>query len=392
MTKIANVDQTVEPVDSLTPHPRNPNQGDVGSISESIEAHGFYGQVIAQQSSRTILAGEHRWRAAKAAGMAEIPVTWVDVDDDQALRIVLVDNRSAELAYRDPQGLVELLQELAQTPLALTGTGYDGDALDELLADLAPPKAQGEDMVSEPPEKPVTKPGDLWELGPHRLLCGDSTDRGGVERLMGEAAPTTVFADPPYGVAYEAMRGGKAIANDGSAVDALAATKAALGAVTADEWFVCCDWRSVATMAEAMVAAGAEPKACIVWDKTSRVQNLDRFAKQHELILYAGPYGGQPTVDVDVWAVARDFEPDHPTPKPTDLVARALKVSKGTVYDPFGGSGTTLIAAENLGRIARLIELDPGYCDVVCRRYQGVSGIVPTRDGEPHDFLAGGAK
>lgn len=166
MSKIANVDQTVEPLASLKPHPRNPNQGDVGAISESIDAHGFYGQVIAQQSTRTILAGEHRWRAAKAAGMAEIPVTWVDVDDEQALRIVLVDNRSSELAFRDPAGLVELLQELAQTPLALTGTGYDADALDELLADLDAPNSfvplgDGERLDEK---KPVVCPecGNSW--------------------------------------------------------------------------------------------------------------------------------------------------------------------------------------------------------------------------------------
>ena len=125
-------------------------------------------------------------------------------------------------------------------------------------------------------------------------------------------------------------------------------------------------------MVDAMVAAALEPKACVVWDKMRRVQNLDRFAKQHEFILYAGPYGGQPTVDVDVWQSARDFEPDHPTPKPTELIQRALRAVTDTgdaVVDMFGGSGATLIACAQSGRVARLIELDPRYCDVIRRRW-----------------------
>lgn len=132
------INQTTETValDRLQPHPRNPRQGDVGAIYESIEANGFYGTIIAQKSTGFILAGSHRWAAAQYAGATEVPVTFVDVDDATALRILLADNRANDLASYDSDALASLLVELQQTTHSLTGTGYDGQALDDLLADL----------------------------------------------------------------------------------------------------------------------------------------------------------------------------------------------------------------------------------------------------------------
>jgi len=133
--KIINQAVETAPVDAVRPHPRNPRQGDIGAIHQSIEANGFYGAVVAQRSTGFILAGNHRWQAARHAGATEVPVIWVDVEDDHALRILLADNRTNDLATYDDNALAELLQELADAG-SLAGTGYDGDALDELLADL----------------------------------------------------------------------------------------------------------------------------------------------------------------------------------------------------------------------------------------------------------------
>lgn len=136
--KIINQALEQVPVATLRLHPRNVNQGDVGAIHESIEANGFYGAVIAQRSTGYVLAGNHRLQAAQHAGAAEVPVIWVDVDDTEALRILLADNRTTRLGHDDPQALAELLQEILADAGTLQGTGYDGDALDELLRDLEP--------------------------------------------------------------------------------------------------------------------------------------------------------------------------------------------------------------------------------------------------------------
>lgn len=138
--KIINQATELVAPEALRPHPRNPRQGDIGAIHESIVANGFYGQVVAQRSTGFILVGNHRWKAAVAAGATEIPVTWIDVDDDRALRILLADNRTNDLASYDDEALAALLKELADAS-GLVGTGYDGDDLDRLLKDLAAPEA-----------------------------------------------------------------------------------------------------------------------------------------------------------------------------------------------------------------------------------------------------------
>lgn len=134
--QIINNTSELAPLDAVRPHPKNPRQGDIGSIHESIQANGFYGTIIAQKSTGFILAGNHRWQAARQSGATEIPITWVDVDDDHALRILLADNRTNDLASYDDNALAEILKDLHAETGTLLGTGYDGDALDELLTDL----------------------------------------------------------------------------------------------------------------------------------------------------------------------------------------------------------------------------------------------------------------
>lgn len=383
------------PINNLKPHPNNVRQGDIGAISQSLKQHGQYRPIVVQRSTGFILAGNHTYKAAISLKWKQIAATYVDCDDEQALRILLIDNRANDLASYDDSALVEMLKALMDTELKLEGTGFDPDDLDQLLKDLD--MESGNAIEGDPDAVPDDAPsktvlGDVWLLGGHRLMCGDSTIPTDFAKLMNGKKQDLIFTDPPYGVNYVAMRGGRKISNDATLIEAQDVMALALQMAGGETVFVCCNWKSMQPTINAMLDAKMEPKACIVWDKGSRVQNLDRYAKQHELIIYAGPYGGQPTADVDVWQIKRDFKPDHPTPKPVELIERALNSSSkknDLVLDLFGGSGSTLIAAHQTGRTAYLMELDPHYCDVICKRFQQATGITPIAEatGNEHSFI-----
>ena len=383
----ATLSKLVVPIEGLVPYGKNPRRGDVDAIAESLTVNGQYKPIVVRAGSNEVLAGNHTLKAARQLGWDKIAVTFVDVDDDGAARIVLVDNRTNDVATYDEAALAELLSSLPD----LTGTGFGAADLDEMLG-IKPDALNDSDDTPEPPAEPVSVLGDVWVLGEHRVVCGDATDVGAWDAILGKARPSVVFTDPPYGIGYQAMRGGAKIENDATPNEALQVTRDALALVhDAEVHFVCCDWRSLGTILDAMAAAAIKPKSCIVWDKQTLVQNLDRYAKQHEFIVYAGPFGGQPTMATDVWPHRRDFDPDHPTPKPVSLIIQALTTASAVgalVADPFGGSGSTLIACHDTNRVARLIELDPRYVDVICRRYQEHTGDKPVLEstGEPHDF------
>lgn len=398
-------------LDELTRFPGNARRGNVGEIRKSIRRHGQYRSLVVRShdGTLTVLAGNHTADALEAEGRESARCELIECSDDEARRINAADNRLGELPdpetgqRYDDEALAELLAALDGD---FDGTGWTQEDLDALLAEDEPGPVGGGDPDSapDPPGEPLSVPGDVWALGPHRVACGDSTDIGLWDSILKGDRPSLVFTDPPYGIAYanhlhwdeaNPRRATEAIANDGDAATALQVTRDALALFhDAQAHFVCCDWRSLATIIDAMLAAAIEPKACIVWDKQARVQNLDRYAKQHEFIVYAGPYGGQPTLCTDVWAHARDFEPDHPTPKPVSLIEQALTTASGRgaiIADPFGGSGSTLIAAHRTGRVARLCELDGRYVDQICERFERYAGITPERvrpDGttEPVSF------
>ena len=177
------------PLGRLTEHPANPNQGDEGSVCESLDAHGFYGAVLVQESTGIVFAGNTRLRSARDKGMPGIPGFWCDVDDDTRDRILSVDNEATRKGRNDESKLVALLTGLAQQPRGLEGTGFDGDDLDALIAAMGGtgggPGLNGDpDDVPEPPEAPVSVPGDLWRIGEHRLLVGDATDMAAVEKML----------------------------------------------------------------------------------------------------------------------------------------------------------------------------------------------------------------
>ncbi len=196
-------DYEMVPVDRITTHPDNARRGNMEVIRESIRANGFYGVCVVQRSTGRILIGNHRYRAAIEEGLTEVPIVWVDKSDEEARRLLLVDNRTTDLAVYDDQALVELLSNYADDNGGLVGTGWDDGELAALLAAIEPPRIVVDVDVPPLPVEAVTKVGDLILLGEHRLLCGDTTDPANIARLVDGATLTLVHADPPYGMGKE---------------------------------------------------------------------------------------------------------------------------------------------------------------------------------------------
>jgi site-specific DNA-methyltransferase (adenine-specific) len=386
--------QTIETVriDELEPHPANPRQGDVGLIHSLIEENGWYGVIVAQRSSGRILAGNHRWKAAKAAGMSELPVAYLDVDDDRAERILLADNRSNDLASYDDHALADLLQTLTATDHGLLGTGYDGDDLDQLLHDLngdqpTGPLADPEPSVPEQAQERwhVTL-GDVWQAGEQTVVCGDSTDQAAWQGVTGNA----MWTDPPYGVVYggdvfaQAESGSavrEAIHSDDLSSDDLEGlvTTAILGAplnAGAAAYVAAPPGPLLAAFLTPLVAAGWLHQ-CLAWVKHRMTPGRSDYHYQHEMILYGWKPGAahQWYSDRTQTSILEHDRPhtsaEHPTMKPVSLVAECLQNSTkrgDVVLDPFLGSGSTLLAAHQLGRAGTGIELDPRYCAVTLDR------------------------
>lgn len=391
----ATLDALRVPIDSLEPFHRNPRRGDVPEIVRSLRRLGQYRPVVVNRGSLTdraneVLAGNHTLAAARALGWEEIAATFVDVDEDTAARIVAVDNRTSDIAGYDDEALAELLAGLAD----LEGTGYSAQDLTELLA--AGGQTPGKDTEPAPrPKRPKTKRGDLIVLGEHRLVCGDATDRGDMAKLLAGDRGDLLYTDPPYGMSYESGKLGGIEGDDLRGDELIALVRDAL--IVAGEHlhpgaarYVWCTWRTYPEFAGALRDAGLEPAACIVWKKGRVGPGSAHYRPEHEFCLYCRPdVDGDHELCVyckgeewtggrgqsDVWEVPRDS--DHPTQKPVALAERAIEnstVGGGVVVDVFGGSGSTLLACENLNRRARLMELDAAYCDVIADRWQRHTG------------------
>jgi DNA modification methylase len=390
----------------LIPDEKNANKGSERGqqlLENSLRKCGAGRSILIDKNGR-ILAGNKTVENAGAIGMDDVIVvqsdgtklvavqrTDLDLTKDKAAKdLAIFDNRVSEVSLSWD---VDVLKELdAEIDLKEFWTEAE---LDILLGSVVPSELLGdEDSVPEVPDEPVTKPGDLYILGNHRVMCGDSTSVTDVDLLMAGEKADMVFTDPPYGIDYQDTKGKhKKIANDAN-LDGIGDL---IGMVLSNNcpMFICCNWKCFSTFEAAMIAAERNPKSCIVWDKRVRVQNLDRFYKQHEFIIYHGPFGGQKTVDGDVWRCDREVRSDHPTAKPVELIAKALEYAsmpRQIVQDLFGGSGSTLIACEKLGRKARLMELDCRYVDVILNRWSELTGKDPVReDGVAWSALKAGA-
>jgi DNA modification methylase len=370
----------------LTQDAKNANKGTArgnAMIEKSLRDYGA-GRSILLDKHGAIIAGNKTAQNAAAAGLDDVPVIKTDgrqLVAVQRIDLDLKDAKTRSLAITDNRANEVSLSWDVDVLKAFTAEGFDLAPFwnaDE-LEDLWPQNAElqtDEDEVPAVPVEAVAKLGDLYILGDHRLLCGDSTVLADVERLMGGQKADMVFTDPPYGIGYQHTKRKHAkIANDaelGAIPDLIR-----LVLLNTCPLFICCNWKSWSTYERAMIEAEKPPKSCIVWDKKVRIQNLDKFYKQHEFIAYYGPFGGQKTVAGDVWRVDREVSSDHPTAKPVALIEQALEYAsmpKQIIQDLFGGSGSTLIACEKTRRRCFMMELSPAYVDVIRIRWELATG------------------
>jgi len=366
-------------IEKLIPYARNArthSDEQVGQIAASIREWGWTTPVLVDEDGG-IIAGHGRTMAAKRLGMREVPVMVARGWSDAKKRAyVLADNKLALNAGWDDSMLALELKELGETRFDLDLTGFSLDEINTLTPLEVEPGLTDEDAVPEATEDPTTRLGDVWILGQHRLMCGDSTSIDAVEKLMDGQKADMVFTDPPYNIDYQGVKDRwEKIKNDKmSDSDFLDFLIQSL--MRCEVMYVCCSWQYAHLFKQAMYEIGHPAKAMIVWDKINPAQHLDLYFKQHEIIFYHGPFGGNKTVRGDVWKIKRQQNTVHPTMKPVELIEMALSDHPGMkiVYDAFGGSGSTLIACEKTARQCRMMELDPKYCDVIVKRWQDYTG------------------
>jgi DNA modification methylase len=390
------------PTAKLLPYARNARthtDEQVAQIAASIAEFGFTNPILAG-SDGVIVAGHGRLAAAQKLGMEQVPVVVLDhLSPTQRRALVIADNRIAENAGWDDAMLRIEIAALQDDDFVVSLTGFDADALAELMAGDEP-DGDGEtddDAVPEVSETPISRPGDVWLLGGHRLLCGDSTVAASYQQLLEGEQVDMVFTDPPYNVNYantakDKMRGkNRVILNDNLGdgfYDFLLAALTPTIASCRGAIYVAMSSSELDVLQSAFREAGGKWSTFVIWAKNTFTLGRSDYQRQYEPILYGWPEGATrhwcgDRDQSDVWQIKKPHKNDlHPTMKPVELVERAIRNSSrlgNLVFDPFGGSGTTLIAAEKSGRVARLIELDPKYVDVIVRRWQEWTGKQATR-------------
>lgn len=397
------------PIDRLKPYERNArthSREQIEKIAASMTEFGFTNPILVDGQDG-IIAGHGRIEAAKLLGLETVPVVVLDhLSDAQRRAYILADNRLALDAGWDEELLAAEFADLLADDFDLALTGFSDDEIEDLLPEFDDePVADGaadEDAVPEPELVPVSRKGDLWRLGRHRLLCGDSTVITDVERLMGGGRAALIVTDPPYNVAYQGKTAeALTIANDAMDGESfyrfLLDAYASMYAVAEDGaaiYVFHADTEGV-NFRRALVDAGFKLAQCCVWVKQTFVLGRQDYHWKHEPVLY----GWKPTAahnwysdrrQTTVWHFDRPSRnADHPTMKPVDLIEYPITNSSkrgDVVLDLFGGSGSTLIACEKTGRVARLMELDPRYVDVIIRRWQEYTGKVARLDDTGETF------
>jgi DNA modification methylase len=402
------------PISRLYCSPTNPRRNDaaVPHVAASLRRFGWQQPIVARRSGE-VIAGNTRLKAAQELGMTEVPVWWFDGDDLAAVAFSIADNRTHEFAEWNDAELAKLLAQLKKED-SLDGVGYSEEDLDALVQQLRDEeeidKALADDGAEEPPKVAVAKTGDLWVLGDHRLLCGDSTSLKDVLRVMAGEKAALVATDPPYLVDYTGERpndSGKDWTDSYREIDIR----------DADGFFKAVFTNVLEVLGhKAAIYCWHAHKRCgdiqriwrdlgildhqqIVWVKPTPVFGRVYWHFQHEPCVMGWKQGDKPEHDgvhehTSVWTVdwdgkARVVGNEHPTEKPVELFVRPIKKHTkpgDLVFEPFSGSGSQLIAAERTGRRCRAIEISPPFVDVGIRRWQKATGLQATLDGDGRTF------
>ena len=399
-------------VTALKPNPKNArthSKKQVREIAASIKAFGFTNPILVDETNM-VLAGHGRLAAAQFLEQQSVPVVRLDhMSNAEKRAYVLADNKLAEKAGWDRELLAielgDLALELPQLDLELSITGFDIGEIDQVLDERGPQKADASDDVPDLPLEPVTRAGDLWILGAHRLLCGDARNQNDLDRLMDGEKARMAFLDPPYNVkisdhvqgrgaikhAEFAFASGEMSRSEFVTFLKLALSEAARLSVDGAIHYICMDWRHLSELMEAAASVYSEQKNLVVWNKSTPGQG-SFYRSQHELILVYQVGNGSHRNGIElgkhgrsrsnVWtypgvnmfrAGRLDELAMHPTVKPVKLISDAMRdcsIKGESVLDTFMGSGSTLMAAEVIGRRAFGVEYEPKYIDVAVRRWE----------------------
>ena len=375
-------------IDLLIPYARNSrthSDAQVTKIASSIKEFGFLNPVIIDKDNG-IIAGHGRVMAAKKLGMKQVPVLLADhLTEAQKRAYVIADNRLALDAEWDEEMLKVEIAELEDLGFNLELTGFDVGELDLLKGGDLVEGLTDEDSVPDVPEQPVSKLGDVWILGNHRLMCGDSTSIDAVETLMAGQKADMVFTDPPYGVDYKGINN-----DDRDGLEQLLRGAFSNYLATSKSGAACYVFHSdkCADIFHSVFREFFHFSSMIIWAKNSLTLSRTDYQSQHEPCFYGWMKNGSHTFygdrkQVSVWKFDKEKVVGHTTPKPVALIEKALTNSSKSgdlVSDLFGGSGSTLIACEKSGRQSAIMELDPKYCDVIIKRWQDFTGQQATHE------------
>lgn len=395
---------------TLIPYAKNSrthSDTQVAQIAGSIKEFGFNNPVLIDLEGG-IIAGHGRVLAAQKLGLQAVPcIRLGHLTDTQRKAYVIADNRLALNAGWDDSMLTLELQDLKAEDFNLDLLGFEADELNALLNPIKETEGlTDEDAVPEVPEEPKTKPGDIYQLGRHRLMCGDSTSIDAVEKLMDGQKADMVFTDPPYNVNFTGSLSstsvdGKLIkmsdgyVNPASTHDVIKNDKmskkefndfmlsvlSVIKLYCKGGYYISFSSATLDELLNPLVETGIGWKSIIVWNKNQSPMGGGHFRKKYEPIVYGyfeNKFYGKEYSEDDVWDVDRTKKNDlHPTMKPVELIEKAVNYSSkpnDIVLDLFGGSGSTMIACEKLGRTNFTMELDPKYCDVIVKRWEEFTG------------------
>lgn len=356
-------------------NPRQITNEELEKLKTSLEEFGYIEPIIVNDVNNHVVGGNQRLRALIALGYDEVDCVYVHIEDinkEKACNVAL-NKISGDW---DEDKLRTVLEDIELSPIDIKLTGFEELELTEL--EVKEPVTVHEDDFNVEDEEDIevnVQEGDLFKLGEHYLLCGDSTVEANVNRLLDGAKIDMVFTDPPYNIDYQGIKDTRKIKNDKMEdKDFIEFLKNSL--IYCDTSYVCCSWQYAHLFKEAMNQLNMPPKAMIIWDKVNPAQNLDKYYKQHEIIWYYGKFGGEKTIRGDIWECKRQPNTFHPTMKPIELISMAIQDNpdKQKIYDGFGGSGSTLIACEQLNRQCYMMELDPYYCQVIINRWEEYTG------------------